>query len=61
MKLCPLTKQRCNPNCAWWREGDEECAVAVLTMVAVSEYNDFIEEKELQENLHKADKKGLPN
>ncbi len=61
MKYCPLTKEQCNKNCAWYREGDDECAISTLAYCVVGTYNEIMEEKELQENLFKADKKELSN
>lgn len=65
MKICPLTKQRCNPNCAWYHTfedtGDTDCSVKVLADVAVAEFNAYFEENELQDNLHKEKDTTLPN
>lgn len=61
MKFCPLTKEPCRNDCAWWREGDKDCTISVIGYVAVADYNEYMEKKELQENLYKTDKKELPN
>lgn len=60
-KFCPLIKGPCRSDCAWWREGDEDCAVSIIGLVAVADYNEYMEEKELQDNLYKAEKKQLSN
>ncbi len=58
---CPITKEPCRSDCAWWREQDEACTIVVIGYVAVAEYNEYLEDKTLQENLYKADKNKLQN
>ena len=68
MKFCPLIKDYCRKDCAWYHEFDDtkdtDCAIKVIADVGVSEINLYVDEirdGELKENLHKPDKKELPN